>query len=364
MPYRTEADGALSVLLITSRETRRWVLPKGNVIRGLAAHEAAAHEAFEEAGVIGVPCPTPIGFYRYAKRRKNGVLRTMTVDVFPFAVTDQAEDWPEQDERELRWFAPQEAAGAVEESELKALLANFRAPAPAPGLARRVVPAVRSSAANRLPFLRWFQALLPSEGRFFELFEAHAATLVAGADALARLFHDDGVIEPHVREIMVREQEADDVTRAVLQDVRRIFVTPFDRSAITSLIGVMDDAIDQMNATAKAVTLFGVHEFEPAMRDLSGIIVEAARVTAEAIPLLRSVNANAGELNRLTERIIEIEGDADEISDFGIKMLFEKSQDQPMRFIVGKDLYEHLEAIVDRFEDLANEIQGLVIDHA
>jgi uncharacterized protein len=350
-------------MLITSRETRRWVLPKGNAIQGLSAHEAAAHEAFEEGGVTGVACPTPIGFFRYAKRRKNGVLRTMTVDVFPLAVTGQAADWPEQDEREVRWCSPQEAAELVEESELKALLVNFRTPPPSPGLARRVVPAVRSGAGKRLPLLRWFQALLPSEGRFFDQFEAHAATLVAGADALARLLREGGEIDPHVREIMVREQEADDITREVLQDVRRIFVTPFDRSAITSLIGVMDDAIDQMNGTAKAITLFGVTTFEPEMRDLSGIVVEAARVTAEAMPLLRSIHANANELNRITERIIEIEGDADEINDIGMKRLFQRSQDQPMRFIVGKDLYEHLEAIVDRFEDIANEIQGLVIDH-
>jgi uncharacterized protein Yka (UPF0111/DUF47 family) len=97
---------------------------------------------------------------------------------------------------------------------------------------------------------------------------------------------------------------------------------------------------------------------------MSGIIVEAARVTAEAMPLLRSIGSNAPELNRLTERIIEIEGDADEINDTGMKTLYEKCQNYPMRFIVGQELYEHLEAIVDRFEDIANEIQGLVIDHA
>ena len=364
LPYRTEADGSLSVLLITSRETRRWVLPKGNLIKGLAAHEAAAHEAYEEAGVSGVPCPTAIGFYRYAKRRGNGVLRTMTVDVFPLAVTEQAADWPEHDERDTRWFSPSEAAKCVEESDLKALLGTFRPPSLPPSLARRVVPAMREGAGRRLPFIRWFQALLPQQGRFFDQFEAHAATLVAGADALARLFRDGASLDTHVREIMVREREADDITRTVLQDVRRIFVTPFDRSAITSLIGVMDDAIDEMNGTAKAITLFGVRQFEPEMRDLTGIIIEAARVAAEAIPLLRSIGTSGAALSQLTERIIEIEGDADEIGDRGMKTLFETCQDHPMRFIVGKEIYERLAAIIARFEDIANEIQGLVIDHA
>ena len=82
----------------------------------------------------------------------------------------------------------------------------------------------------------WFQALMPKQGRFFEQFEAHAATLVAGADALQQLFSGDGAIAQHIAEIEHREHEADDITRAVLQDVRRVFVTPFDRSAITDLI--------------------------------------------------------------------------------------------------------------------------------
>ena len=87
-------------MLITSRETRRWVLPKGNRIRGLANHEAAAHEAFEEAGVSGIACPTPLGQYSYWKRRRNGQVKRATVALFPLAVTEQAEEWPEQDERE------------------------------------------------------------------------------------------------------------------------------------------------------------------------------------------------------------------------------------------------------------------------
>src|SRR3546814_4335893 len=88
---------------------------------------------------------------------------------------------------------------------------------------------------------------MPQQGRFFELFEAHAATLVAGSEALAELFQDGADIRAHIAEIIRREHQADDITREVLFDVRRVFVTPFDRSAIIDLIGTMDDAIDQMN---------------------------------------------------------------------------------------------------------------------
>src|SRR3546814_14346192 len=97
-------------------------------------------------------------------------------------------------------------------------------------------------------------------------------------------------MDGQIKEISDREHEADDIIREVLQDVRRIFVTPFDHSAITGLIGVMDDAIDQMNQTAKAIALFEVKEFPSQMQDMSALIVECARITAEAMPLLRSLN--------------------------------------------------------------------------
>ncbi len=362
-PYRIESDGSMRVMLITSRETQRWVIPKGNLIKGLSPHEAAAQEAFEEAGLEGIACPTLIGSYTYHKRRKNGLERAIVVDVFPLAVTGQADEWPEQDERSQTWFSLANAAAAVDEPELKSIIAGFRAP-PAPrGLADRV-PAAGQELGRRMPVLRWFQSLMPSGGRFFELFEAHSATLVAGADSLARLLQGGPDLGRHIREIVTREQNADDIAREVLQDVRRTYVTPFDRSAITGLIGVMDDAIDQMNQTAKAVQLFEVQEFAPEMRDMAGIIVEAARVTEEAIPLLRSLANNAGRLHTLTARLVELEGHADEIHDAGLKALFKANQSSPMAFVVGQEIYAHLEKVTDRFEDVANEIQGLVIDHA
>jgi predicted phosphate transport protein (TIGR00153 family) len=365
LPYRIMPDGSAQVMLITSRDTGRWVIPKGNPISGLAPHEAAAEEAFEEAGIRGIACPTPLGTFTYMKRRRTRRSRELTVAVFPIAVVEQVESWPEQGQRDTRWFDLDQAARNVTELQLKALIAGFREPIIPASLAQRVLPAFRSKARKRVPMVAWFQALMPTQGRFFDHFEAHAATLVAGADALAKLLHNEGPIAENIAEIVKREHEADDITREVLQDVRRVFVTPFDRSAITSLIGVMDDAIDQMNGTAKSIELYEVTTFEPQMRDMAGIVVEAARVTAEAIPLLRSVGTNASRLHDLTARLIQIEGHADDIHDAGLKALFKThGASSPMDFIVGREIYSHLEKIVDRFEDVANEIQGLVIDHA
>ncbi|WP_414903265.1 DUF47 family protein [Sphingomonas flavalba] len=365
LPYRIDADGHAYVMLITSRETKRWVLPKGDLMKGYAPHEAAAFEAFEEAGLRGIPCPTALGTFPYLKRRRTGRTHRLVVTVFPFSVVEQVDDWPERSERHTQWFALDDAVEAVDEPELKELIAGFSEPPIPPELAHRVFPGFTVRTKRKIRLVGWFQALMPKQGQFFDLFEAHAQTLVAGADALARLLHNEGETGDHIREIVDREHEADAIIREVLQDVRRVFVTPFDRSAIADLIGVMDDAIDQMHGTAKAIELYGLTSFAPEMRDMAGIVVEAARVTAEAIPLLRSLGDNAGRLHELTARLIQIEGHADDIHDAGLKALFKTHGDgNPMAFIVGREIYSHLEKIIDRFEDVANEIEGLVIDHA
>jgi len=219
--------------------------------------------------------------------------------------------------------------------------------------------------------LGWFKALMPKEGRFFELFDKHATVVVAGAEALRGLLRGGAGIEGYCKEIFQREAEADDITREVLTTVRRTFITPFDRTDIQDLITSMDDAIDQMNKTAKTIVLFEVRTFEPQMQAMSEIICQAAQLVREAVPLLSSIGANAPRLNILTARIIAIEEQADDLYNQGLKALFLNSregsggkpeQDRAMNFIIGSELYDHLEKVVDRFEDVSNEINSIVID--
>ncbi len=213
--------------------------------------------------------------------------------------------------------------------------------------------------------LGWFRALLPKEERFFELFQKHAVVVVAGAEALRGMLHGSDSIETCCNRIFQREAEADDITREVLTAVRRTFVTPFDRSDIQDLISSMDDAIDQMNKTAKAIVMFEVRSFEPHMQQMSDIILEAAQLVREAVPLLASIGPNAARLNALTAKIIAVEEQADDIHDRGLKALFlanRNGQGNAMSYIVGAELYDHLEKIVDRFEDVSNEINSIVID--
>ena len=369
LPYRTEGpriDAPVRVLLVTSRESKRWVIPKGNPMAGMLPHAAAAIEAEEEAGVSGLVCPTPLGSYRYRKRRGNGASLMLDVDVFPLAVHRELSSWKEQSQRERRWFSLPEAADAVDESDLRDLIRSF-GPSEFKSAARRSgVLATVAQRSKVSPMFAWFQRLLPRTGNFFELFEAHAVAIVAGADAVARLLQDGpGAAADHIREVIEREHDADEVNREVLLTVRRTFLTPFDRGAITSLIGAMDDSIDEMQSAVQAIDLYEVRVFEQEMKDMAAIIVDAARLTAEAMPLLRDVGRNGARLHELTERLVRMESHADEIHTAGVKRAFkELGATDPMAFIVAREIYKHLERIVDAFEHVANEIDGIVIDHA
>ena len=355
----------MRILLVTSRGTGRWVIPKGNVSNGMAPHAAAAREAEEEAGISGSVCPSPLGSYRYRKRRSNGASLMVDVDVFPLAVTHEHESWKEQDQRERRWFSLPEAAEAVDETDLRDLMRTFAASEFKAAARRTGVFQLVAQKSRVGHMFAWFQRLLPKTGNFFDMFEAHAVTIVAAADALARLFQGGGARADHIREIHEREHDADNIIREVLQTVRKTFLTPFDRGAITSLIGAMDDAIDEMNAAAGAVALYDFTAFDDEMRDMTAIIVDAARVTAEAIPLLRDVARNGARLHELTERLVRMEGHADEIHDAGLKKSYTQlGPNDTLQFIVVREIYKHLERIVDALEDVANEIDGVVIDHA
>lgn len=368
MPYRADGpgiDAPVRVLLITSRETRRWVIPKGNPATGLTDHAAAAREAEEEAGVRGSICPTPLGTYRYRKTRGNGASLMVDVDVFPLAVNRELDEWKEQGERERRWFSLPDAAGAVDESDLGDLMRSF-GPREFQAAAKRTGMLKMVGQKSRItPMFAWFQRMLPKSGNFFDLFEAHALTVTRAADALGRSMEDGGNAPDHIREVIEREHDADEITRQVLTTVRQTFLTPFDRGAITSLIGSMDDTVDEMQAAVQAIDLYEVKDFTQEMRDMTAIIVDAARLTAEAMPLLRDVGRNAARLHELTERLVRMESQADAIHTDGLKKAFKAMGEVETRdFIVKRELYKHLERIVDAFEDVANEVDGIVIDHA
>lgn len=216
--------------------------------------------------------------------------------------------------------------------------------------------------------LGWFQALLPKEDNFFRLFDAHAATLIKGAEALRKALDGGDETAHWCQRIVDHEHEADAVAREVLFAVRRSFITPFDRSDIRGLTNSLDDSIDQMQKTAKVITLYEMRDFAPHMRQLGDIAVEAAGLTVEAVALLPAMRKNHGRLNELTEQIARLESDSDGLYDDGMKALYQAHKGgngggDALAFMIGGEVYDHLEKVVDRFEDVANRISGILVEH-
>src|SRR5258708_20246401 len=170
--------------------------------------------------------------------------------------------------------------------------------------------------------LRWFHALMPKEERFFDLFAQHSHAVVAGAVALRAMLEGGDAIPKNYQTVMDREQDADNVTREVLIAVRRTFITPFDRGNIRDLITSMDNAIDQMQKTAKSIRFFEQTIFTSEMKQMGDDIVECAELVQRGVPLLRSISSEAGNLSAISEKISALEGHAYEMHDQVLHALY------------------------------------------
>jgi uncharacterized protein Yka (UPF0111/DUF47 family) len=213
--------------------------------------------------------------------------------------------------------------------------------------------------------LRWFHALMPKEHQFIELFSEHASAVVNGAVALRAMLQGGSAVAENYQIVMDREHDADKVTREVLILVHRSYITPFDRGAIRELITSMDNSIDQMQKTAKSIQQFEVSKFTPQMRQMGDAIVKCAYLVQEGLPLLRSISRQAARISLITEKISELEGHADDLHDAGLHELYRTAAGggDALAFFVGNEVYDHLEKVVDRFDDVANVMHGIVIEH-
>ena len=122
LPYRVSNRHRAEFMLVTSRETRRWIIPKGWPKKGKLPHHSAAREAFEEAGVVGAVAKRSVGSFSYEKRLKNGGAVVCEVRVFPLEVRRQNKQWPEKQERVVKWLSAPQAAEKVKEPKLSAII--------------------------------------------------------------------------------------------------------------------------------------------------------------------------------------------------------------------------------------------------
>ena len=210
-------------------------------------------------------------------------------------------------------------------------------------------------------FFRLFRSLMPKEERFAELFIQHAAKIHAAARELELMMADGADMDHHFRQICLFEGEADLITRQTLQALHRSFITPFDRDQIHGLITSMDDAVDGIEEVAQRVDLYGVRDFTPDMRALATGIVECAHLLSKAIALLPEVNRNSAAINELCDAIGRQESAADKRQHEGLRALFASEKD-PVKLITRKEIYQRLEKVSDRFDDVANVIETVVIE--
>lgn len=211
--------------------------------------------------------------------------------------------------------------------------------------------------------LRLFRALMPKEERFVEHFAAQAQRLVAASDALAALMAADPADQPaRAAEIGAIESEADAITRETILALHRAFITPFDRSDIHALINAMDDAVDLMEEAAEHASLYKVHAFDVHMQAFGAEIQKATRVLADVMPLLSDIGRNAERITGLCDEVGKIESQADRLLRTALSELIAANPDT-IAFLGRKEVYDLLEAVTDRCANVADVIEGIVLDN-
>ncbi|MEI6559353.1 MAG: DUF47 family protein [Rhodospirillaceae bacterium] len=210
--------------------------------------------------------------------------------------------------------------------------------------------------------LKLFHALMPKEERFLDYFSAHSEKIIAATEALHQMMVTGGDTAPYCHIIYTQEGEADAIARKTLLAIHRTFITPFDRSDIHGLISAMDDTIDLVEETAQRVELYEVTSFTDEMKDMAESARQCAGIIRQTMPLLVAINKNASKINELCVAVSKIEGQADRKMRQGLSKLMKSGLD-PIHVLTRKEIYELLESVIDRCEDVMDAVQGIVIEH-
>lgn len=206
-----------------------------------------------------------------------------------------------------------------------------------------------------------FGALLPKEYSFFDFFEQHASKCVEGARLLQHLLHNVQDAETLVKEIKEVEHAGDKITHHTIETLHRTFITPLDREEIHQLISVMDDILDYIDAASQRILLYEIAEITPEAQELGEVLMRATEQVQEAVTGLRRLRYPMETLQTCVE-INRLENEGDAALRKGMARLFKESTD-PIHIIKWKEIYEFLEEATDACEDVANIIEGVVLEH-
>ena len=213
-----------------------------------------------------------------------------------------------------------------------------------------------------------FGKLLPREGNFFDMFNQHAERIVEAAHAFAQLvahYNEPHLRERYAQEVDNAERAADRVTHEVNKAVHKTFITPIDREQIHSLINTMDDVADLIQDSAETMSLYDVRSITDEIARLTDLSVKAVERMRDAVRLLNKLAdaATAEAALKTCEEIDKIESDADRVLRSAMSKLFREEPD--VREVLKlKAVYELLETITDKCEDVANCIEGIVLENS
>jgi len=207
--------------------------------------------------------------------------------------------------------------------------------------------------------LRWF---LPHEEDFFGFFERHAALTVEGAREMRRLVSGGNDVPALAARIRELEHETDVITHRCVEALHKTFITPLDRDAIYQLISHMDDVMDYIESAAVSVMLYELSEMTAPARALADVLVRATEAVAVAVAGLSNLKRPDDILKACIE-VNRLENEGDEILRGALAELFRDARD-PLLVLKWKEVYEALENATDRCEDVANVIEGVVLEHA
>ncbi len=204
--------------------------------------------------------------------------------------------------------------------------------------------------------------LMPREGRFFELFNAHAERIVEGSRELAVMIGTFKDLDLHAQRIDGAERAADKLTHETITLLHRTFITPFDRDQIHKLITTMDDILDLIQDVAESVALYDLRSVTPEAKQLAEICQMCCDRVKTAVELLTNVKRSEAIL-KCCEEIDRLESDADRVLRAALSKLFRDENDlkQVMKLRV---IYDLLESITDRCEDVANIVEGIVLENS
>ena len=204
--------------------------------------------------------------------------------------------------------------------------------------------------------------LMPREGKFFDLFNAHAAQISEGGRALSQLFANFEAAAVHAERIDAAEHHADKITHETITLLHKTFITPIDRDQIHQLITNMDDVLDLIQDTAESIVLYDIRRVSPEAQQLAQICQMTCDRVKAAVGLLANLSDPEAIL-KTCEEIDRLESDADRVMRSAMSRLFREESDVK-QLIKLRSIYELLELITDRCEDVANIIEGIVLEHS